>query len=370
MNKIILSSLLWLICIISNGVQAENIFKTYFGKVYSIGDTITIGRNNGYIYEFENSRMKPIEHDLSGKKLTISQFYDIKKLNTLQRMLLPLDMNSNGVVIAKGNGKSYLIDLDNAIFHGSIMLCHKKSSFEGATDLTSDVLFAYRIKIYNIEITDDIVEQYLILSITPDEYKKIQSDPFVMSDVRKKYKDKLNEVISQMDFNRVFRLKCITKVRQYDMDKNAFPIWNMEFADRDLNKNTQLNRIGYCTFGETAFTFKNAKEFTYLYCPPEKAKFLYSLARYHSFTLNDQTKFISYVYVKIQNKKIDTYQIPGYRKPIGLADDNLKNLCIDMSIIKIDGYYNYLRPTFKDKYEVSDFYVGSIFPMQAGIKTK
>lgn len=50
MNKIILSSLLWLICIISNGVQAENIFKTYFGKVYSIGDTITIGRNNGYIY--------------------------------------------------------------------------------------------------------------------------------------------------------------------------------------------------------------------------------------------------------------------------------------------------------------------------------
>ena len=36
----------------------------------------------------------------------------------------------------------------------------------------------------------------------------------------------------------------------------------MEFTDRDFNKNRQLNDIGYCTFGEAAFTFKNSKEFT------------------------------------------------------------------------------------------------------------
>lgn len=49
MNKIILLSFLWLICFTNNAIHAENSFKTYFGKVYSIGDTITIGRNNGYI---------------------------------------------------------------------------------------------------------------------------------------------------------------------------------------------------------------------------------------------------------------------------------------------------------------------------------
>lgn len=358
MNRIILLSFLWLICFTNNAIHAENSFKTYFGKVYSIGDTITIGRNNGYIYEFDNSQTRTIKQDLSGKKLTISQFYNIKKLNTLQRMLLPFDMNSNGVIIAKGNGKSYLIDLDNAIFNGSIMLSYKKSYFDGATDLTSDILFAYRIKIYNIKITDNIVEQYLKLCITPKEYGRIQSDPFIMSDIRKKYRAKLNEAISQIDFNKVFRLKCITNVKQYDMDKNAFPIWKMEFTDRDFNKNRQLNDIGYCTFGEAAFTFKNSKEFTNLYCPPEKAKFLYSLARYKSYTLNDKTDLVSYVYIRIQNKRIDTYQIPGYKKPIDRSDDKLKDFCIDMNIIKVDGYY--VKLNRKDKEEISDFYVGSI----------
>lgn len=358
MNKFILLSLLWFMCFTDNVIHAENSFKTYFGKIYSIGDTITIGRNNGYIYEFDNSQTKSIEQDLSGKKLTISQFYDIKKLNTLQRMLLPLDMNSNGIVIAKGNGKSYLIDLDNAIFNGSIMLSYKKSYFDGATDLTSDILFAYRIKIYNIKITDNIVEQYLKLCITPKEYERIQSDPFIMSDIRKKYRNKLNEAISQIDFNKVFRLKCVTNVRQYDMDKNAFPIWKMEFTDRDLNKNRLLNDIGYCTFGEAAFTFKNTKEFTYLYCTPEKAKFLYMLARYKSYTLNDQTDLIAYVYIRIQDKKINTYQIPGYKNPFGHPNDNLKDFCIDTDIIKVDAYYTKLKR--KDKSEISDFYVGSI----------
>lgn len=80
MNKIILLSFLWLICFTNNAIHAENSFKTYFGKVYSIGDTITIGRNNGYIYEFDNSQTRTIKQDLSGKKLTISQFYNIKKV--------------------------------------------------------------------------------------------------------------------------------------------------------------------------------------------------------------------------------------------------------------------------------------------------
>lgn len=123
MNKIILLSFLWLICFTNNAIHAENSFKTYFGKVYSIGDTITIGRNNGYIYEFDNSQTRTIKQNLSGKKLTISQFY-------------------------------------------------------------------------NIKITDNIVEQYLKLCITPKEYGRIQSDPFIMSDIRKKYRAKLNEAIN------------------------------------------------------------------------------------------------------------------------------------------------------------------------------
>lgn len=359
MNRFFLLFLLLLNFIVDIEVQAENSYETYIGKVYSIGDTITMGNNDEYVFEFENNGIRYINNDIEGKKLIISEFYDIKKLRSLYRVLLPMRMNKKGIVIAKDNNKSYLIDLDNAIYNGSIMFCHKKTFYDGAVELTQDILYAYRVKIYDIEITDDIVEQYLMLSITPEKYKELVSDPFTMSDLRKEYKNKLNKVINEIDFDKIFKLKCLTNVRQYDMDEKAFPIWKMEFINRDINKNSLLYRIGYCTFGEAAFTFNNYKDFLNLYCNPEKAKFLYKLARYNSNSLNDNTNFITYVYTKIVDKRIDINKIPGYKKPFGFSDDNLRNFCIDMNIVKVDGYY--IKSINRiNKKDVNDFYVGSI----------
>ena len=107
---------------------------------------------------------------------------------------------------------------------------HHVSCMNGAVDLTPAVLFVYAHKLYGKPIDTASVETYASLR-APQQYTEAANDPFALEELRTTYRKELEQAVANADFNRVFRIKCLSELQIYDINQQRFPLSGLTCID-------------------------------------------------------------------------------------------------------------------------------------------
>lgn len=348
-------------------VYAQSGITACNGKNYNVGDTLVLGKRaiSGYLGMREiddtGSLSSVYDKDLSGTKTVITSIpeYD-KKL--YEDMGLYGEQDALQLVMAEGNGKRYCISLNFALTSGNIMSDYKVSSVEGYSELSPSILYVYALKLYKKTIDDSVVDKYASLCV-PEEFAQSSSDPSALDELRKTYRNQLQQELSKADFSRVFRIKCLSELKPYDMTKECFPLSGFSCIDVNTNQDNALSQLSYCLWEECAFHFSNASSFNYLPSEKSRAKGFYDMRRYAN--KSDSPVATLYVYVKIKNQpvKLPEKKIMMTEKGDGFdfywttLNKAYGDRSLDMEIIHVDGYYN-IFPSLEG--DVDYNYLGSL----------
>lgn len=232
-----------------------------------------------------------------------------------------------------------------ALTKGNIMSGHYVSHMNGAVDLTPAILFAYAHKLYGKPIDTASVETYAFLC-APQQYAEATNDPFALEELRTTYRNELKQAVVKADFNKVFRIKCLSELQMYDINQQRFPLSGLTCIDVKTEQNRELSQQGYCLWGTCAFHFTNTPSFTTLPCEKPIAQGIYTMRKMSSATLPPTATL--YVYVRILQQAVS---LPDERikvmRPGASFEFEWSTLrkaygqkALNMEIIQTDGYYN------------------------------
>lgn len=350
-------------------ISAQQRIEACNGRSYGLGDTLTIGlpAPSGYLFMRsidEQGNVKPVyERDITGLKVVITSIPEYNK-KLYESMGIYEQSDRFRLVMVEGGGKRFCISLDEALSRGNVMSDCKISSVEGAVDLTPSILYVYALKLYQTPVDEKIVDEYISLCV-PEEFEKVSADPFALEDMRKSYQIKLKQELDRVDFSRVFRLKCLSELQQYDMEKECFPLSGFSCVDVKTKQDNELSKLNYCLWEECAFHFVNASRFMSLPVDRARAKGFYSMRKYAGTPSYDKPVATLYVYVRMkeQSVKLPEKKIMVFSKGTNFdfswstLDKVYGKKALDMDIIKVDGY-NDLYPYVAG--EVVYNYLGSI----------
>lgn len=350
-------------------VYAQQAIVACNGKNYEQGDTLIIGKpaSSGYLFmrtvDEQGSLSSVYERDIDGLKVVITSIpgYDKKLYESMGIYTQP---EKPLVVIAEGGGKRFCISLNEALTSGNVMSDCMLSSVEGAVDLTPSILYVYALKLYQTPVDEKVVDKYISLCV-PEKFKQASADPFALEEMRKTYLATLQQELGKADFSKVFRLKCLSELQQYDMAKECFPLSGFSCTDVKTKQQNDLSKLRYCLWEECAFHFANASLFTSLPVDKTRAKGFYGMREYARVPAYNKPMATLYVYVKFKNqpvklpeKKIMVFS-KGENFDFGWSTLNKEygKKSLDMDIIRVDGY-NDLLPYVEG--EVVYNYLGSI----------
>lgn len=350
-------------------VQAQQEIVACNGKSYHVGDTLIIGHPKLSKYLFlkqvgADGSFDIVSEDVKGRKVVITEIPDYDK-KLYENMGLYGAQESLGVVMAQGDGTRYCISLNSALCNENIVSDYYESKMENAMELTPEVLFVYALKLYNVPVDDKILERYIGVC-DKKAFQDASEDPFAMDELKTRYKQKLADALAAVDFNNVFRMKCISGMEQYDMEKSCFPLEGLSFmGNEDTKQVEELSRMGYCLWGECAFLFKNKADFAVLPVTRETAKSFYSMRKYAEVPSYDKPVATLYVYAKFRKQPVT---LPAKKVMVmkegkrfdwewSTLDKVYGKRALDMDIVRMDGYST--RLLYIDKGEVFANYLGS-----------
>ena len=339
------------------------------GKSYGQGDTLVIGAPalSGYLYMRtvdEEGRLSPVrERDITALKTIITSVpeYD-KKL--YESMAIYEQPETPQVVMAEGGGKRFCINVNGALSSGNIMSDYKRSSVEGAVDLTPAILYVYALKLYQTPVDEKVIDKYASLCV-PEEFKQASVDPFALEEMRATYRTKLQEELDKADFSKVFRLKCMSELKPYDMTKECFPLSGFSCIDVKTKQESELSKLDYCLWEECDFHFTNASHFVSLPADKARAKGFYSMRKFARVPAYNKPVATLYVYVKFKKQPVKLPEkkimVFSHGSKFDFSWSTLNkvygNRALDMDIIRMDGY-NDLHPYAEG--EVMYNYLGSV----------
>lgn len=365
----LLYSVVLLGCFTTGHLYAQTHLKGCDGKNYNVGDTLHLGMPtfSGYLFVnkvAEDGNFTSVDGDCVGSELVITDIppYSQKLYEAMAIFEKPVQSE---IIFAENESGKYCINLNQALSHGNIASVYKKSAVKDYQELTPAVLFAYSMKLYAKPVDKKAIETYLSLC-DPTAYQDAKSDPFVMEELTGSYKDKLEKAVAAVDFNQVYRMKCLTEAGDYNMESQTLAIDGFYPLNVDTDQKNELSKIGYFLWGDCAFHFTNTKEYSTIISAKQHAKSMYSLKKLGNHKHERTITLTSYVYVRIQNKPTILPQTRiTVRKPGNIYDFDFSTLdkeygkkSLLMDITHIDCYFDVIG-TPLDK-EVKYNYVGSM----------
>lgn len=328
---------------IASHSMAENNFKACNGKVYEIGDTLRIGKQNisGKYYHIvkvdEVGSVSYLNKDAFKEELIITAIPEYDK--KLYENFAIFDKPDTPMIIeAKGRDGRYYIQLNEALANGYVMSDYVPSIVENALELSPEVLFIYTKKLYGEVLTDKDIEVYASLK-DPVTAEKAKSDPFEWQELKTKFKEELVKSINQASFDNVFRIRCISELGQYNMEKKVFPITGYSCTNVETQQNRHLSSENYCLWGYCGFHFSNVSSYLNIPSAQDVAKGFYSMRKYINTPSYDKPVATSYVYVKIKEKPVS---LPNKEIMVNFEWTTLQKefgkRCLDMEIVRVDSY--------------------------------
>ena len=335
-------------CTLGN-LQAQSSIKGCNGKTYNVGDTLRFGKSAHSGYNFinqfaEDGNFKRVDGDKLGHTLIISEIpsYNQKLYEDMAIFDKPAEPL---LVIAENETEKYCIDLNHALGYGDIISEYKESFVDGFKELDPAALFAYSMNLYNLPIDDKAIDTYA--SLCDAEASSLAlSNPFELDGLRSVYKSKLDQAIKEVDFNQVYRIKCLSELGTYDMEKATFPLQGFYPLDVTTEQKAELSKLKYCLWGECAFHFINSTEFSSINCPKDRARGMYDLRKCGKPIYDNTIMLTSYVYVRFLNKPVTLPKTEIRVKKSGdsfgfdysTLDKVYGKKSLLMEIIQVDGY--------------------------------
>lgn len=364
----LLCSAVLLGCITTGNLYAQSYLKGSDGKNYSVRDTLYFGTMDYTKYLFvkqidPDGNLSAVQNDLSGSKSVITDIPPYSQ-ELYENMALFEKPEQPEIVFAENETGKFCIHLNPALIYGNIASAYKQSSVEGYQELTPDVLFVFCLKVYDKPINETLIKTYASIC-DPDAYQEATLDPFAMDELCSTYKDKLEKAVAAVDFNQVYRLKCISEAGDYDMANESLAVQEFSPMTLDEKQVNELNKLKYCLWGNCAFHFTNTKDFLTINSPKVLAKSMYNLKKNRKQNHEDFIPITSYVYVRIQNKHTSLPQtrivVPKLNNTfdfeISTLDKEFGKRSLLLEITHVDCYYDVMNiPT---ENEVTYNYVGS-----------
>ncbi|MFV0363066.1 MAG: DUF4852 domain-containing protein [Suipraeoptans sp.] len=230
--------LLSLITVLSS-IHAQDFFETYDGDTIKKGDIIKIGYQPVISRDFLFIREK-VNDNGTEKYLKITDtiaFTDIQ----IKDILLPNDYtvfgSKNTIVTAYSpeRNKEYLIEIDNAISQGEVISRYVDHSSDKAVFLSDDLLLACCIKVNELTVDDRTVLFFISLK-DEDLYEKCNKDEFEFHAVKDKYRQMLEDLISNFDFSPTYYIKNKIEIGKYDFEKKAYPLTYIHDVKKNFHK--------------------------------------------------------------------------------------------------------------------------------------
>lgn len=340
---------------------AEHNFKACNGKVYEVGDTLRIGKPgvSGMYYYIrkvdENGGMSYIQGSALEEKVIITGVPEYDK-NLYEAFAVFDKPATPDIVEARGENSNYYIQLNQAIVNGDIMSDYRKSSVEGVTELTPEILFVYAKKLYGEAVSEKDVEIYAGLK-DKEAAEMAKADPFEWEDFKAAMKTELVDRISKAGFDRIFRVKCMSELGQYNLETKVFPLSGFSCSDVTTDQNPYLSKEMYCLWGYCGFHFTNIRTFLNIPSDQNRAKGFYSMRKYANLPSYNTPVAESYVYVKIKEKPVT---LPQKDILVNLEWTTLQKefgkRCLDMEIVRVDSY---CCPVMDNETELVYNYLGS-----------
>ncbi|WP_150980632.1 DUF4852 domain-containing protein [Heminiphilus faecis] len=338
------------VCLLCQPLQARQCIDACDGRTYKVGDTLRIGEplSSGYLFVKQLNASNRFEK-LNQKNLTgrIAIITDIPayRPELYRQFGIYQQPETPQIVFAEQGDFKIGVYLNMALSKGNIVSRHHVSHMNGAVDLTPDILFAYAHKLYGKPIDTTSVDTYASLR-APQQYAEAANDPFALEELRTTYRKELEQAVAKADFNKVFRIKCFSKLQMYDINQQHFPLSDLKCIDVETKQDEDLSKQGYCLWGTCAFHFTNAPSFATVPCDKHIAQGVYAMRKMISASL--PIPAILYVYVRILQQPVS---LPDKRimvmRPGTSFDYEWSTLskawgqkALDLEIIQTDGYYS------------------------------
>ena len=337
--------------LVSMELSAQQVIKACNGKTYQEGDTIRFGKPSfsGYLFinaVDENGNCCSVQDVIAEKEAVIKEIPAYQQ-DLYEQMGIFEQPETPQLVLAENESGKYYINLNAALVKGNLISAYHKSGVEGiqSTTLSPSILFVYAKKLYNTPIDQQAIDNYAELC-SPEEYTAASGDPFALEELRATYKSKLEKAMEAADFNQVFRIRCLSELKQYDMEKLHFPLGRFSCIDIETKQKDELAKLGYVLWEECTFHFTNQSKFLQLPCPKERAKGFYAMRKIAK--KNDYPMATTYVYVRIKNKPVT---LPAQKTLVVNSKDGFDfhwstldkaygKSALDMEIIQVDGFDN------------------------------
>lgn len=338
------------ICWLCQPIQAQQSIEACDGRTYKVGDTLRIGEPlpSGYLFVKRlnaNNQFDKLNPKNSTGRIAIITDIPAYQPKLYQQFGIYQQPETPQIVFAEQGDFKIGVYLNMALSKGNIMSGHHISRMDGAIDLTPAILFTYAQKLYDKPIDTASVETYASLR-DPQQYAQAANDPFMLEELRTTYRKELEKAVAEVDFNKVFRIKCLSELQTYDINQQHFPLSDLACVDVKTKQNRELSQQGYRLWEACAFHFTNASSFATLPCDRSIAQGIYTMRKMISATLPPTATL--YVYVRILQQPVSlpdkrtmvmrpgrsfNYDWSTLRKAYGQK-------ALDLEIIQTDGYYN------------------------------
>ena len=338
------------VCLLCHPLQAQQSVDACDGRTYKVGDTLRIGEPlpSGYLFVKQlnaNNQFDKLNPKNSTGRTAVITDIPAYQPKLYQQFGIYQQPETPQIVFAEQGDFKIGVYLNMALTKGNIMSGHHVSHMDGAVDLTPAILFAYTHKLYGKPIDTASVETYAFLC-APQQYAEATNDPFALEELRTTYRNELKQAVVKADFNKVFRIKCLSELQMYDINQQRFPLSGLTCIDVKTEQNRELSQQGYCLWGTCAFHFTNTPSFTTLPCEKPIAQGIYTMRKMSSATLPPTATL--YVYVRILQQAVS---LPDERikvmRPGASFEFEWSTLrkaygqkALNMEIIQTDGYYN------------------------------
>lgn len=313
-------------------------YKAFDNIIIKQDDSLMIGKKSGYEkYKFIKEYYYNTEYDkgyknlgfnLSETKLRIFDVYkDSKALWDTSAYI--------AMVGKKGflSGYSLLININEAIKSGEIILSKKNDSFGECISFTDTVALLYKI-IQKQKPVSDYSMEYLY-RFKNENYKKFKQDEFELDNQKQMVNEQINTDIKTFNDSTVFVLKLELNFKNYDFQTQSFPI---DYIDKQF----EVIKSEFPQYTQTKIVFTNSSAFENLKMEKDNAGSLIKRRKDKYGNVNRK------IYAKVYFKNISTQMYQELQKQH--SDDNLFNYIFG-NIIKVDVFefnnyeYNYLGST-------------------------
>lgn len=307
---------LYLLIFVFSGIlsaYAQEPFTSYDGQTFKIGDVLILG--NRYITSSKYGTLKEGYTNEYGRK----QYDDLAEgeLPFSRITIKEISSSSNTDIFSSGGpvflvesdklpSKKIYVNINKAIERGEVITkMIDKPLIDNASELTPELMFACCVRVNQLPINDNVILNYVAI-IDKKLGQECVGNKFQFEKLKGEYKQRLEKVMAEFDFSKVYTIRVKHTKGDYDFQKKGYPLFYTTSKETEMTKH-------YMPSNGFDFLIGNVEKFKFLPVAVDVAEKYEKRSKGTDKFGYVSPQVYSVVYLTLQDKKMvipkDTYGI-------------------------------------------------------------